>query len=102
MRDILLCINTGEKQSTPALREFTDDRCDGKNKRFRISNSQFYLKTGAEMAALFGDISVSAIDNTNEISRRVIAGFEKRYSYPHFPVPPAFQGCDTTLKMGIP
>ncbi|MEJ7611745.1 MAG: PHP domain-containing protein, partial [Ferruginibacter sp.] len=32
--DILLCINTGEKQSTPAMREFSDDDVSTKNKRF--------------------------------------------------------------------
>lgn len=32
--DILLCINTGEKQATPALREFSDDDINMKDKRF--------------------------------------------------------------------
>src|SRR5574338_200653 len=36
--DILLCINTGEKQSTPAIREFTDDDVMIKNKRVAFPN----------------------------------------------------------------
>ncbi len=36
--DILLCINTNEKQATPALREFSDDDILVKNKRFAFPN----------------------------------------------------------------
>jgi len=39
--DILLCINTGEKKSTPAIREFTDDDVVVRNKRFAFYNDQF-------------------------------------------------------------
>jgi hypothetical protein len=53
--DILLCINTGEKLATPALREFTDDDVLVKNKRFAFPNDQFYFKTTAEMSKLFQD-----------------------------------------------
>src|SRR6185437_8275880 len=40
--DILLCVNTGELQSTPVG--------DGKGYRFGFPNDQFYFKTQAEMA----------------------------------------------------
>src|SRR5204862_7085928 len=46
--DILLCINTGEKQSTPALREFSDDDVFVKDKRCAFPNDQFNFKTTAE------------------------------------------------------
>src|SRR5450755_5150517 len=38
--DILLCINTGEKQATPAIREFTDDDVTVKNKRFAFRSEE--------------------------------------------------------------
>src|SRR5690348_5755940 len=68
--DILLCINTGEKVATPALREFTDDDILVKDKRFAFPNDQFYFKTGAEMSKAFHDLP-EAIDNTNEIVDKV-------------------------------
>ena len=67
--DILLCINTGEKQATPALREFSDDDVMTKNKRFAFPNDQFFLKTGAEMTKVFEDLP-EAIDNTNESGKQ--------------------------------
>ncbi len=51
--DILLCINTGEKQSTPGFDDFVNDEISSKNRRFKFPNDQFYLKTQAEMTALF-------------------------------------------------
>ena len=68
--DILLCINTGEKQATPALREFSDDDVHVKNKRFAFPNDQFYFKTTEEMSKVFHDLP-EAIDNTNEIVDKV-------------------------------
>ncbi|HEV7621606.1 MAG TPA: PHP domain-containing protein, partial [Flavisolibacter sp.] len=41
--DILLCINTGEKVATPALREFSDDDVSTKDKRFAFPNDQFFF-----------------------------------------------------------
>src|SRR5690606_29819428 len=64
--DILLCINTGEKISTPALRDFADDDVNIKGKRFAFPNDEFYFKTTAEMSQVFSDLP-EAIDNTNEI-----------------------------------
>ena len=96
--DILLCINTGEKQSTPALREFTDDDVMIKNKRFAFPNDQFYLKTGEEMTKLFADIP-EAIDNTNEIVDKVeLLDLKREILLPHFTVPPAFKTQDEYLE----
>lgn len=89
--DILLCINTGEKQSTPALREFTDDDVSVKNKRFAFPNDQFYFKTTAEMKKVFEDIP-DAIDNTNEIVDKVdVLNLKKDILLPAFPIPKEFQ-----------
>ena len=68
--DILLCINTGETQATPALREFTDDDVMMKNKRFAFPNNQFYLKNTSEMLSVFDDLP-HALDNTNEVIDKI-------------------------------
>ncbi len=51
--DILLCINTGEKQSTPGFDDFVNEDANHKNRRFKFPNDQFYLKTQAEMTGAF-------------------------------------------------
>ncbi|MBK8787376.1 MAG: DNA polymerase III subunit alpha [Chitinophagaceae bacterium] len=95
--DILLCINTGEKQSTPALREFTDDDVFAKNKRFAFPNDQFYLKTGAEMSKVFEDLP-EAIDNTNEIIGKVdLLNLKRDILLPHFTVPANYKTQDEYL-----
>ncbi|MFZ1785829.1 MAG: DNA polymerase III subunit alpha [Ferruginibacter sp.] len=95
--DILLCINTGEKQSTPALREFTDDDVFAKNKRFAFPNDQFYLKTGAEMSDVFKDLP-EAIDNTNEIVDKVdLLNLKRDILLPHFTVPANYKSQDEYL-----
>ena len=89
--DILLCINTGEKQSTPASRDFTDDDVSVKNKRFAFPNDQFFFKTGKQMAEVFHDLP-EAIDNTNEIVSKIDLLDLKRYILlPHFTVPPIYK-----------
>ncbi|MEN9963033.1 MAG: polymerase subunit alpha, partial [Bacteroidota bacterium] len=95
--DILLCINTGEKLSTPALREFTDDDVNAKNKRFAFPNDQFYFKKTEEMAAVFSDLP-EAIDNTNEIVGKIdLLNLKKDILLPHFVVPSAFKSQDEYL-----
>ncbi len=95
--DILLCINTGEKQSTPALREFTDDDVFAKNKRFAFPNDQFYLKTGVEMSKVFEDLP-EAIDNTNEIVGKIdLLNLKRDILLPHFTVPANFKSQDEYL-----
>ncbi len=64
--DILLCINTGEKQSTPTMKEFSDDQVHVKGRRFAFYNDQFYFKTQDEMSKLFSDVPQS-LGNTQEI-----------------------------------
>ncbi len=95
--DILLCINTGEKQSTPALREFADDDISAKNKRFAFPNDQFYFKKTEEMLSVFNDIP-EAIDNTNEIVDKVeLLDLKKDILLPHFTVPSNFKTQDEYL-----
>ena len=89
--DILLCINTGEKQSTPGFDDFVNDEVHIRDRRFKFPNDQFYFKTKDEMSALFSDIP-EAIDNTNMIVDRVeVLNLKKDILLPNFPVPPAFQ-----------
>ena len=96
--DILLCINTGEKQSTPALREFTDDDVLVKNKRFAFPNDQFYFKTTGEMSRVFEDLP-EAIDNTNEIVDKVeLLDLKRDILLPHFVVPANFKSQDEYLE----
>jgi DNA polymerase-3 subunit alpha len=95
--DILLCINTGEKQATPKMNEFSDDDVMVKNKRFAFPNDQFYLKTGEEMIKVFEDIP-EAIDNTNEIVDKVdLLDLKREILLPHFVVPPNFKSQDEYL-----
>src|SRR5215204_2937844 len=89
--DILLCINTGEKLATPALREFSDDDIMVKDKRFAFPNDQFYFKTTEEMSKNFSDLP-EAIDNTNEIVDKVsVLNLKKDILLPAFPIPKEFQ-----------
>lgn len=89
--DILLCINTGEKQSTPGLDDFINDDANQKNRRFKFPNDQFYFKTPTEMKALFADVP-EAIDNTNMIVDRVeVLNLKKEILLPAFPIPPEFK-----------
>jgi DNA polymerase-3 subunit alpha len=90
--DILLCINTGEKQSTPSTKDFADDdSLNAKGKRFAFFNDQFYFKSTGEMTELFKDIP-AAIDNTNEIVSKIETLQLKRdVLLPNFPIPQEFQ-----------
>jgi DNA polymerase-3 subunit alpha len=89
--DILLCINTGEKQSTPGFDDFVNDDAAVKNRRFKFPNDQFYFKSTEEMSTLFSDIP-EAIDNTNMIVDRVeLLNLKKDILLPAFPIPKEFQ-----------
>jgi DNA polymerase III subunit alpha len=95
--DILLCINTGEKLSTPALREFNDDDVNAKNYRFAFPNDQFYVKTQDEMLKVFSDIPY-AIDNTQQIVDKVdLLNLKKDILLPHFKIPDKFKTQDEYL-----
>jgi DNA polymerase-3 subunit alpha len=89
--DILLCINTGEKQSTPGFDDFVNDDANIKNRRFKFPNDQFYFKTTEEMKTLFADIP-EAIDNTNLVADKVeVLNLKKDILLPAFPIPKEFQ-----------
>ncbi|QQL48251.1 DNA polymerase III subunit alpha [Mucilaginibacter ginkgonis] len=85
--DILLCVNTGDMQSTPIA---TDEE-GGKGYRFGFPNDQFYFKTQAEMGKLFADIPES-LDNTNEIVDKVdVLKLKRDIMLPNFPIPEKFK-----------
>ncbi|PSL44938.1 DNA polymerase III alpha subunit [Chitinophaga niastensis] len=96
--DILLCINTGEKKSTPTNKEFSDDDAGVKNRRFAFYNDQFYFKTTEEMTKLFHDLP-QAIDNTNEIVDKVqLLDLKRDILLPNFPIPKEFFTQDQYLR----
>jgi DNA polymerase III subunit alpha len=72
--DVLLCVGTGSNLDTPGRMKFeTDD---------------FYLKSAAEMAALFPD-QPEAIRNTKRIAEMCNVELPlNTFRIPHFPVPP--------------
>jgi DNA polymerase III alpha subunit/intein/homing endonuclease len=95
--DILLCINTGEKQSTPVIKEFLEEGQSMKGGRFGFWNDQFYFKTQAEMTQLFKDIP-EAVANTEEIVDKVeILKLKKDILLPNFEVPTTFSSQDDYL-----
>ncbi len=97
--DILLCINTGEKQATPGFDDFVNDDAQIKNRRFKFPNDQFYFKTTDEMSRLFNDIP-EAIDNTNAIVDKIeVLNLKKDILLPNFPIPDEFKTeSDDTLN----
>jgi len=98
--DILLCINTGEKQATPGFDDIVHDDLSVKNKRFKFPNDQFYFKTTHEMKQLFADIPES-IDNTNMIVDKIeVLNLKKDILLPAFPVPIEFQTHQTNEVIG--
>ena len=95
--DILLCINTGEKQATPSYKDVSDDM-DVKGKRFAFYNDQFYFKTTEEMTQLWSHIPES-IDNTNEIVGKVeTLNLTKDVLLPNFQIPSTFLSQDDFLE----
>ncbi|MCX6291492.1 MAG: DNA polymerase III subunit alpha [Bacteroidetes bacterium] len=95
--DILLCINTGEKQSTPTFKDI-DDEGSVRGKRFAFYNDQFYFKSTEEMSRLFSDVPQS-IDNTNEIVDKVEPlKLKQDILLPHFVIPEGFSTQDEYLK----
>jgi DNA polymerase-3 subunit alpha len=85
--DILLCVNTGDMQSTPIA---TDEE-GGKGYRFGFPNNQFYFKTQAEMGQLFNDLPES-LDNTNEIIDKVeVLKLKRDILLPNFVIPDEFK-----------
>jgi DNA polymerase-3 subunit alpha len=96
--DILLCINTGEKQATPTIKEFADDDVNVRGKRFAFYNDQFYFKNSGEMSELFNDVPQS-IDNTNEIVDKIEPlKLKQDIMLPHYKIPEGFTSQDEYLK----
>lgn len=90
--DILLCINTGEKQATPKFKgDFGDDDASTKGTRFAFANDQFYFKTTGEMSQLFHDLP-EAIDNTNAIVDKIeLLDLKRSILLPNFPIPAEYK-----------
>ncbi|MCP4124788.1 MAG: DNA polymerase III subunit alpha [Bacteroidetes bacterium] len=81
--DILLCVNTGDIQSTP--------KGHGKGYRFGFPNEQFFFKTQEEMKQLFSDVP-QAIENTGLIVDKVVPPQLKRdILLPAFKLPDGFE-----------
>ncbi|MEZ4920210.1 MAG: DNA polymerase III subunit alpha [Saprospiraceae bacterium] len=96
--DILLCINTGEKQATPAIREFAEEGSVFKGGRFAFWNDQFYFKTQAEMAELFKDVP-EALDNTQLIVDKCEhLKLKQDILLPNFVIPKEFTSQDEYLR----
>lgn len=97
--DILLCVNTGMKQSVEKMKDFgeEDDSSDHK-KRFAFYNNQFFFKSTEQMTELFDDLP-EAIDNTNEIVDKVeLISVTNDLLLPNFPVPPPFKTQEDYLE----
>ncbi|MCG9878988.1 MAG: DNA polymerase III subunit alpha, partial [Bacteroidia bacterium] len=94
--DILLCINTGEKQSTPTVKEIDDD-VSIKGKRFAFYNDQFFFKTTEEMSKVFSDIP-QAIDNTNLVIDKIeTLDLKRDILLPNYEIPQGFLTQDDYL-----
>ena len=95
--DILLCINTGEKQSTPKAND-SDDEVSQKGKRFAFYNDEFFFKTQAQMGSAFSDLP-EALDNTNLIVDKVeLLKLKKDILLPNYEIPSGFVDQDEYLK----
>ena len=73
--DVLLAIGTGSDLDDP--------------KRFRFTGQESYVKSEAEMRALFPG-HPETIDNTARVAALCEFDFEKRYFLPSFPLPAAY------------
>ena len=72
-QEVLVCIQTGKTLSDP--------------NRMKFPTEQFYFKSHAEMAAVFGEIP-EALSRTREIADRCNVHLEKKqHVFPHFEVP---------------
>ncbi len=98
--DILLCINTGAKQSWKKEREedLESDTAPKGEKRFAFHNEEFYFKTQAEMAATFHDLP-EALDNTDLIVGKIEPlKLKQDILLPNFKVPEGFTDQDDYLR----
>lgn len=96
--DILLCINTGEKQATEKLKDFADDDVFVKGRRFAFYNDEFYFKSIAQMSEKFSDLPHS-LDNTNEIVDKIQPlRLQQDVLLPHYQIPAGFASQDDYLE----
>ena len=80
--DVLLAIGTGSDLDDP--------------KRFRFTGQESYVKSEAEMRALFKD-RPDTLDNTQRVADLCEFDFEKRYYLPSFPRPPQYATDESLL-----
>jgi len=82
--DALLCVQTASNMDDP--------------KRFRFEGSEHYLKTAAEMRALFSELP-EACDNTLWVAERADVTIELgKPKLPAFPLPAGFSSSDEYLR----
>ncbi|HEX5004604.1 MAG TPA: DNA polymerase III subunit alpha [Gemmatimonadales bacterium] len=81
--DVLLAIGTGSDLDDP--------------KRFRFTGQESYVKSEAEMRALFPD-HPEAIANTQRVADLCELDFEKRYFLPSFPRPEGYRTDEALLE----
>ena len=82
--DALLCVQTGSTMDDP--------------KRFRFEGSEHYMKTSAEMRALFSELP-AACDNTLWVAERADVTIELgKPKLPAFPLPEGFASSDDYLR----
>jgi DNA polymerase-3 subunit alpha len=81
--DLLLAIGTGSELDDP--------------RRFRFTGEESYVKSEAEMAALFAD-HPEALRNTTTVADRCEFTFEKRYFVPRFPRPEGYASDEALLE----
>jgi len=96
--DILLCINTGEKKSTPTNKDFSDDGGFQKGTRFAFANDQFFFKTKGQMETVFHDLPQS-LDNTQMIVDKVDnLRLKQDILLPNYEIPQGFDNQDDYLQ----
>src|SRR5690349_4239214 len=81
--DVLLAIGTGSDLDDP--------------KRFRFTGQESYVKSEAEMKALF-PAQLDALANTQRVADLVEFDFEKRYFLPGFPRPAEYASDEALLE----
>lgn len=86
--DILLCVNTGELQTTPIGK---GENFRAKGTRFGFPNQEFFFKTTAQMEQVFSDVP-QVLENTQIIVDRInTPSLERDVLLPNFTLPQGFQ-----------
>ncbi|MCO5231679.1 MAG: DNA polymerase III subunit alpha [Chitinophagales bacterium] len=96
--DILLCVNTGEKKSTPTNKDFSEDGGFQKGTRFAFANDQFFFKTENQMLEKFSDLP-HALENTQLIVDKVeTLKLKQEILLPNYEIPLNFVDQDEYLR----